>query len=199
MPPSRQMPNLRLERLVVGQYAINRQRRRIIDRITLLRSRRAASSNATIEDHHSGVPLWQTTVPSRMLNVYEGGVMLTLRMALVGMAVSTLAMYSGSQSMAEETPPPNSGTNQARQMEEFKPLRGLDNTPKGGTLPGGTLPSGTLPGGTLPGGTLPGGTLPGGTLPGGTLPGGTVPGGTLPGGTVPGGTLPGGTLAGGPL
>src|SRR6476469_7494208 len=104
-----------------GQYAINPQSRRIIDRITLRRSRRAAS-NATIEDHHSGVPLWQTTVASRMLNVYEGGVMLTLRMALVGMAVSTLPMWSGSQSVAEETPPPNSGTNQARQMEEFKPL-----------------------------------------------------------------------------
>ena len=89
--------------------------------------------------------------------------------------------------------------NQPRQLEEFKPLSGLDNTPKGGTLPGGTLPGGTLPGGTLPGGTVPGGTLPGGTLPGGTLPGGTLPGGTLPGGTVPGGTLPSGTLAGGPL
>src|SRR5262245_10320029 len=98
---------------------------------------------------------------------------------------------------AEQTP--NSDTNQPRQYDEFKPLSGLDNTPKGGTLPGGTLPGGTLPGGTLPGGTLPGGTLPGGTLPGGTLPGGTLPGGTLPEGTVPGGTLPGGTLAGGPL
>ena len=91
--------------------------------------------------------------------------MLTLRMALVGMAVSTLLMWSNSQSVAAETPPPNSDTNQPRQLEEFKPLRGLDNTPKGGTLPGGTLPGGTLPGGTLPGGTLPGGTLPGGTLP----------------------------------
>ena len=158
-----------------------------------------SNCNAAIEGHHSGVPSWQTVVVSRILNVYEGGVMLTLRMALVGMAVSTLPMWSSSQSVAAETPPPNSDTNQPRQLEEFKPLRGLDNTPKGGTLPGGTLPGGTLPGGTLPGGTLPGGTLPGGTLPGGTLPGGTVPGGTLPGGTVPGGTLPGGTLAGGPL
>ena len=155
--------------------------------------------NAAIEGYHSGVPSWQTVVVSRILKVYEGGVMLTLRMALVGMAVSTLLMWSNSQSVAAETLPPNSDTNQPRQLEEFKPLRGLDNTPKGGTLPGGTLPGGTLPGGTLPGGTLPGGTLPGGTLPGGTLPGGTVPGGTLPGGTVPGGTLPGGTLAGGPL
>jgi hypothetical protein len=86
-----------------------------------------------------------------------------------------------------------------RQYDEFKPLAGLDNTPKGGTLPGGTLPGGTLPGGTLPGGTLPGGTPKGGMLPGGTVPGGTVPGGTLPGGTVPGGTLPSETLAGGPL
>lgn len=88
---------------------------------------------------------------------------------------------------------------QPHQLDEFKPLKGLDNTPEGGTLPGGTLPGGTLPGGVLPGGTVPGGTLPGGTLPGGTLPGGTLPGGTLPGGTVPGGTLSGGTLAGGPL
>jgi len=73
---------------------------------------------------------------------------------------------------------------QPRGQEETKELKGLDNTPPGGTLPGGTLPGGTLPGGTLPGGTLPGGTLPGGTLPGGTLPGGTLPGGTLPGGTL---------------
>ena len=154
--------------------------------------------NAAIEDHHSGVPLWQTVVAGRMLNVYEGGVTLTRRMALVGI-VSTLLMWPSTQSVGGETPPPNSDTKQPRQLEEFKPLTGLDNTPKGGTLPGGTLPGGTLPEGTLPGGTLPGGTLPGGTLPGGTLPGGTVPGGTLPGGTVPGGTLPGGTLAGGPL
>ena len=132
------------------------------------------------------------------LKVYEGGVMLILRMALIGMAVSTLLMWS-SQSVAAEPSPPNSDTNQPRQLEEFKPLTGLDNTPKGGTLPGGTVPGGTLRGGTLPGGTVPGGTLPGGTLPGGTLPGGTVPGGALPGGTVPGGTVPGGTLAGGPL
>ena len=155
--------------------------------------------HAAIEGYHSGVPLWQSAVASRMLNVYERGVMPTLRMALVGMVVSTLLIWSSSQSVGGETPPPSSDTNQPRQLEEFKPLMGLDNTPKGGTLPGGTLPGGTLPGGTLPGGTLPGGTLPGGTLPGGTLPGGTVPGGTLPGGTVPGGTLPGGTLAGGPL
>ena len=154
--------------------------------------------NAAIEDHHSGVPLWQTVVAGRMLNVYEGGVTLTRRMALVGI-VSTLLMWPSTQSVGGEIPPPNSDTKQPRQLEEFKPLTGLDNTPKGGTLPGGTLPGGTLPEGTLPGGTLPGGTLPGGTLPGGTLPGGTVPGGTLPGGTVPGGTLPGGTLAGGPL
>ena len=33
-----------------------------------------------------------------------------------------------------------------RALEEFKPLTGLDNTPRGGTLPGGTLPGGTLPG-----------------------------------------------------
>ena len=88
------------------------------------------------------------------------------------------------------------GTPAPKTYDEFKGLKGLDNTPSGGTLPGGTLPGGTLPGGTLPGGTLPGGTLPGGTLPGGTLPGGTLPGGTLPGGTLPGGTLPGGTLSG---
>ena len=184
--------------LLGGRDAINRQKQPRNRSHTLLREG-VLQINTTTEDHYSGVPLWQTTVASRMLNVYEGGVMLTLRMALVGMAVSTLLMWSSSQSVAAETPPPNSDTNQPRQLEEFKPLTGLDNTPKGGTLPGGTLPSGTLPGGTLPGGTLPGGTLPGGTLPGGTLPGGTVPGGTLPGGTVPGGTLPSGTLAGGPL
>jgi hypothetical protein len=100
---------------------------------------------------------------------------------------------------AQEPNPPSAEANQPRQLEEFKPLSGLDNTPKGGPLPGGTLPGGTLPGGTLPGGTVPGGTLPGGPVPGGTVPGGTLPGGSLPGGTVPGGTLPGGTLAGGPL
>ena len=85
--------------------------------------------------------------------------MLTLRMALVGMAISTFLMWSSSQSVATETPLANSDTNQPRQLEEFKPLTGLDNTPKGGTLPGGTLPGGTLPGGTLPGGTLAGGPL----------------------------------------
>ena len=103
-------------------------------------------------------------------------------------------------SVAADTPlpaPPNA--NQPPQYDEFKPLTGLDNTPKGGMLPGGTVPGGTLPGGTLPGGMLPGGTPRGGTLPGGTVPGGTLPGGTLPGGTVPGGTLPSETLAGGPL
>ena len=102
-------------------------------------------------------------------------------------------------SNAEDNPPPAPGSDQPRQYDEFKPPTGLDNTPKGGTLPGGTVPGGTLPGGTLPGGTFPGGTLKGGTLPGGTVPGGTLPGGTLPGGTVPGGTLPSETLAGGPL
>jgi hypothetical protein len=106
---------------------------------------------------------------------------------------------TGTPSEAADSPPPAPGTDQPRQYDEFKPLTGLDNTPKGGTLPGGTLPGGTLPGGTLPGGMLPGGTPRGGTLPGGTVPGGTLPGGTLPGGTVPGGTLPSETLAGGPL
>ncbi len=106
-----------------------------------------------------------------------------------------LILLSGEHSLAAESSPPSADTTtQPRALEEFKPLTGLDNTPRGGTLPGGTLP-----GGTLPSGTLPAGTLPGGTLPGGTLPGGTVPGGTLPGGTLPGGTLPGGTLEGGPL
>lgn len=61
------------------------------------------------------------------------------------------------------------------------PQSGLDNTPRGGTLPGGTVPGGTVPGGTLPGGTLPGGTVPGGTLRDGTVPGGTVPSEKLPG------------------
>ena len=110
-----------------------------------------------------------------------------------------LLVFLSSPCLAAETSPPQSDTNRPKQYDEFKPLSGLDNTPKGGTLPGGTLPGGTVPGGTLPGGTLPGGSVPGGTLPGGTLPGGTVPGGTLPGGTVPGGTVPGGTVAGGPL
>jgi hypothetical protein len=31
---------------------------------------RLTNCNAAIEDHHSGVPLWQTVVASRMLNVY---------------------------------------------------------------------------------------------------------------------------------
>lgn len=105
-----------------------------------------------------------------------------------------LMLLLGEHSLAAETAPPPADTKQPQALEEFKPLTGLDNTPRGGTLPGGTLP-----GGTVPGGPLPGGTLPGGTLPGGTVPGGTVPGGTVPGGTLPGGTLPGGTLAGGPL
>ncbi len=78
-------------------------------------------------------------------------------------------------------------------------LKGLDNTPEGGTLPGGPVPGGTVPGGTVPGGTVPGGTVPGGTLPGGTVPGGTVPGGTAPGGTLPGGPVPGGPVPGGTL
>src|ERR1051325_1760639 len=112
--------------------------------------------------------------------------------------VSLLLLTYG-EGLAAENTSPDSDTKQPRQYDEFKPLSGLDNTPKGGTLPGGTLPGGTLPGGTLPGGTIPGGTLKGGTLPGGTVPGGTLPGGTLPGGTVPGGTLPSETLAGGPL
>jgi hypothetical protein len=132
-----------------------------------------------------------------------------LRMALVHSATLALLVFvpygqcQAAETLQVEPSGPNTpnalDTNQPRQLEEFKPLTGLDNTPKGGTLPGGTLPGGTLRGGTLPGGTLPGGTLPGGSLPGGTLPGGTLPGGTLPGGTVPGGTLPGGTLEGGPL
>ena len=112
--------------------------------------------------------------------------------------VLTIAMACTS-SEAADTPPSAPSADQPRQYDEFKPLTGLENTPKGGTLPGGTLPGGTLPGGTLPGGTLPGGTPRGGTLPGGTVPGGTLPGGTLPGGTLPGGTLPSETLAGGPL
>ena len=196
MPSSRHMPNLRLERLVRMRLTCKEG---LMNARILLAPDVLHLCHAAIEGHHSGVPLWQSAVASRMLNVYERGVMPTLRMALVGMVVSALLIWSSGQSVGGETPPPNSDTNQPRQLEEFKPLSGLDNTPKGGTLPGGTLPGGTLPGGTLPGGTLPGGTLPGGTLRGGTLPGGTVPGGTLPGGTVPGGTLPGGTLAGGPL
>ena len=105
----------------------------------------------------------------------------------------------GGEPTGRSNAPSATDTTQPGQSEEFKPLTGLDNTPKGGTLPGGPLPGGTLRGGTLPGGTVPGGTLPGGSLPGVTLPGGTLPGGTLPGGTVPGGTLPGGTLEGGSL
>src|ERR1043165_6722788 len=105
-------------------------------------------------------------------------------------SLGLLVFLGGGPSVAAENTAPNLDTNVPRQYDEFKPLSGLDNTPKGGTLPGGTLPGGTLPGGTLPGGTLPGGPPPGGTLPGGTLTGGTVPGGMLPGGTVPGGTLP---------
>ena len=123
-------------------------------------------------------------------------------MKFLGMAFSPgmflLLLLPCHELMASEQTP-NADTNQPRQYDEFKPLSGLDSTPKGGTLPGGTLPGGTLPGETLPGGTVPGGTLPGGTLPGGTVPGGTLPGGTLPGGTVPGGTIPNSTLAGGPL
>lgn len=131
------------------------------------------------------------------------------RMTLLhGATLAFLVLSPYGQSLAAENLPvdPNGSnapratdTTQPGQLDEFKPLTGLDNTPKGGTLPGGPLPGGTPPGGTLPGGTVPGGTLPGGSLPGGTLPGGTLPGGTLPGGTVPGGTLPGGTLEGGPL
>src|SRR5690242_6666154 len=88
--------------------------------------------------------------------------------------VAVLLSLSG-LSLAAESAPPNADTKQPKQYDEFKPLSGLDNTPKGGTLPGGTLPGGTVPGGMPRGGTLPGGTVPGGTLPGGTLPGGTVP------------------------
>jgi hypothetical protein len=110
-----------------------------------------------------------------------------------------LLFLSEGHCLAADGPPSDADIHPPRTWDEFKPLTGLDNTPRGGTLPGGTLPGGTVPGGTLPGGTVPGGTPRGGTLPGGTLPGGTVPGGTLPGGTVPGGTLPGGTPPGGPL
>ena len=152
--------------------------------------------------HHSGVPLSKTNLNRSKLIARRGRspMLKYLRTGLVlGAAFAILLVLPGNRSMAAEQPSPLTDTNQPRQYDEFKPLSGLDNTPKGGTLPGGTLPGGTVPGGTLPGGTLPGGTLPGGTLPGGTLPGGTLPGGSLPGGTVPGGTLPGGTLAGGPL
>ena len=91
-----------------------------------------------------------------------------------------LILLSGEHSLAAESAPPSADTTtQPRALEEFKPLTGLDNTPRGGTLPGGTLPGGMLPGGTLTGGTVPGGTLPGGTLPGGTLPGGMLEGGPL--------------------
>ena len=94
-------------------------------------------------------------------------------------AFAILLVVPCNWSMAAEPSSPLTDTNQPRQYDEFKPLSGLDNTTKGGTLPGGTLPGGTVPGGTLPGGTLPGGTLRGGTLPGGTLPGGTLAGGPL--------------------
>ena len=91
-----------------------------------------------------------------------------------------LILLLGEHSLATEAPqPPQADTTQPRALEEFKPLTGLDNTPRGGTLPGGTLPGGTLPGGTVPGGTVPGGTVPGGTLPSDTLPGGTLAGGPL--------------------
>jgi hypothetical protein len=99
-------------------------------------------------------------------------------------SVGLLVFLAGGPILAGDSTGPSADTNVPKQYDEFKPLSGLDNTPKGGTLPGGTLPGGTLPGGTLPGGTLPGGTVPGGTLPGGTLPGGTVPGGTLAGGPL---------------
>ena len=122
-----------------------------------------------------------------LVYVAWGAVLAVLPCGLVGAEESAM----NRPSVPDSTEP--------RQYEEFKPLTGLDNTPKGGTLPGGTLPGGPLKGGSLPGGTVPGGTVPGGTLPGGTVPGGTLPGGTLPGGTLPGGTVPGGPLEGGPL
>ncbi len=146
-----------------------------------------------------GLPLWPLTRSSGTLfiMVYRGirygcrSVLCALSMLVAAGSGSDVMAADGQDANRNPQPPPHS--------EEFKPLSGLDNTPRGGTLPGGTLPGGTLPGGTLPGGTLPGGTLPGGTLPGGTVPGGTLPGGSLPGGPVPGGTVAGGTLSGGPL
>jgi len=139
-------------------------------------------------------------MPTRLYRAFVRGTHCTLLVLLLhSVSTATDNQPVDPNPVDAQNAPRAQEPNQPRQLEEFKPLRGLDNTPEGGTLQGGTLPGGTLPGGTLPGGTLPGGTLPGGTLPGGTLPGGTLPGGTLPGGTVPGGTLPGGTLAGGPL
>jgi hypothetical protein len=189
------MPNLRLVFLTTINAATNPPK----DRVQRHGAKEQKCNwNAAMIHHHSGVPLWQARHPEQyaidlsmepsMANYVFGAPILAVFLVLLPV-----------QGMATDKPPADPDPNQAPPLEEFKPLTGLDNTPKGGTLPGGTLPGGTLRGGTLPGGTVPGGTLPGGTLPGGTLPGGTVPGGPLPGGTVPGGTLPGGTLAGGPL
>jgi hypothetical protein len=88
-------------------------------------------------------------------------------------------------------PPATSGSaprdgDRSGRIGQSTPQFGLDNTPRGGTLPGGTVPGGTVPGGRLPGGTLPGGTVPGGTLQDGTVPGGTVPSATVPSEKLPG-------------
>ena len=96
-----------------------------------------------------------------------------------GVCFIVFALLPCSLTAAADGQPPNQAAKPPNASEEIKELKGLDNTPSGGTLPGGTVPGGTVPGGTVPGGTLPGGTVPGGTVPGGTVPGGTLPGGPL--------------------
>jgi hypothetical protein len=115
---------------------------------------------------------------------------LSTLITLVAVGLSAMIMPAHCAAAGPVDPQPTtSGTgdgDRSGRIGERLPASGLDNTPRGGTLPGGTVP-----GGTVPGGTLPGGMLPGGTVPGGTLGNDTVPGGTLPGGTVPSEKLPG--------
>lgn len=109
---------------------------------------------------------------------------------LIVLGLSAMFMPAQWAAAGPMAPPATTGStsdgDRSKRTGEGTPQSGLDNTPRGGTLPGGTVPGGTLPGGTPQGGTLPGGTVPGGTLQDGTVPGGAVPGGTVPSEKLPG-------------